>query len=134
MALYMNGQEISQSSGVPILGATKPYVEEIYNSDGQLISANMHGYDAIRSYMFSDCSNLALTSLPSGLTSIGNNAFEKCTGLTSITFTGTPTSIGNNAFSSCTNLTTINVPWANGAVANAPWGATNATINYGYAG
>jgi hypothetical protein len=134
MALYMNGQEVSQSSGVPILGATEPYIEEIYNSDGQLISANMHGYDAIRSYMFSDCSNLALTSLPSGLTSIGNNAFEKCTGLTSITFTGTPTSIGNNAFSSCTNLTTINVPWANGAVANAPWGATNATINYGYAG
>lgn len=134
MALYMNGQEISQSSGVPILGATEPYIEEIYNSDGQLISANMHGYDAIRSYMFSDCSNLALTSLPSGITSIGNNAFEKCTGLTSITFTGTPTSIGNNAFSSCTNLTTINVPWANGAVANAPWGATNATINYGYAG
>ena len=157
MALYMNGQEISQSSGVPILGATEPYIEEIYNSDGQLISANMHGYDAIRSYMFSDCSNLALTSLPSSITSIGNNAFysctklaltslpsgltsignfafEKCTGLTSITFTGTPTSIGNNAFSSCTNLTTINVPWANGAVANAPWGATNATINYGYAG
>ena len=58
MALYMNGQEISQSSGVPISGApisgaTEPYIEEIYNSDGQLISANMHGYDAIRSYMFS---------------------------------------------------------------------------------
>ena len=139
MALYMNGQEISQSSGVPISGvpisgATEPYIEEIYNSDGQLISANMHGYDAIRSYMFSDCSNLALTSLPSGITSIGINAFEKCTGLTSITFTGKPTSIANNAFNGCTNLTTINVPWANGAVANAPWGATNATINYGYAG
>ena len=180
MALYMNGQEISQSSGVPIGGATEPYIEEIYNSDGQLIGANMHGYDVIRSYMFSDCSNLALTSLPSGitsigigaflncsklaltslpsgitsiaistfencpklaltslpsgLTSIGFNAFRKCTGLTSITFTGTPTSIKNNAFLDCTNLTTINVPWAEGAVANAPWGATNATIHYGYTG
>ena len=159
MALYMNGQEISQSSGVPIsgVGATEPYIEEIYNSDGQLISANMHGYDAIRSYMFSECSNLALTSLPSGitsigisafencpklaltslpngLTSIGNNAFRNCTGLTSITFTGKPTNIANNVFNGCTNLTTINVPWAEGAVANAPWGATNATIHYGYTG
>lgn len=35
-----------------------------------------------------------------------------------------------DAFEGCTNLTTINVPWAEGAVANAPWGATNATINY----
>jgi hypothetical protein len=26
------------------------------------------------------------------------------------------------------------VPWAEGAVANAPWGATNATINYNYTG
>ena len=34
----------------------------------------------------------------------------------------------------CTNLTTINVPWAEGAVAGAPWGATNATINYNYTG
>lgn len=134
MALYMNGQEISQSSGVPILGATKPYIEEIYNSDGQLISANMHGYDAIRSYMFSDCSNLALTSLPSGITSIGNYAFRDCTGLTSITFTGKPNTISSSAFYGCKNLRTINVPWAEGAVADAPWGATNATINYGYAG
>ena len=33
-------------------GATKPYIEEIYNSDGQLINANMYGYDAIRDLAF----------------------------------------------------------------------------------
>jgi len=49
-----------------------------------------------------------------------------------LTFNGTPTSIASNAFGNCTNLRTINVPWAEGAVANAPWGATNATINYNY--
>jgi hypothetical protein len=38
------------------------------------------------------------------------------------------------AFSGCANITTINVPWAEGAVENAPWGATNATINYNYTG
>jgi hypothetical protein len=58
--------------------------------------------------------------------------FEYCSGITTLTFKGTPTSISNKAFSSCSKLKTINVPWAEGAVANAPWGATNATINYNY--
>lgn len=54
---------------------------------------------------------MALTTLSSGITNIGDSAFSGCTSLA---------------------LTTINVPWADGAVANAPWGATNATITYGY--
>lgn len=115
-------------------GATEPYIEEIYDASGNLIEAKLYGHSKIRDYAFQNCTKLALTSLPSGLTSIGSSAFQNCTGLTSITFTGTPTSIASNAFSSCTNLTTINVPWAEGAVANAPWGATNATINYNYTG
>lgn len=59
-------------------------------------------------------------------------AFMNCTGLTEITFKGTPSRIDSTAFNGCTNLKTINVPWSEGAVANAPWGATNATINYNY--
>ena len=90
------------------------------------------GVTNIDAYAFSGCTSLALTSLPSGVTNIGNNAFNNCTGLTSITFDGTPTSIVSNAFSGCTNLTSIKVPWAEGAVAGAPWGATNATITYNY--
>ena len=36
-----------------------------------------------------------------------------------------------NAFQSNRGtLTDIYVPWAEGAVANAPWGATGATIHY----
>ena len=90
------------------------------------------GITSIDNYTFQNCKNLALTSLPAGITSIGNYTFQNCTGLTTITFEGTPQSINSYAFSGCTNLTTINVPWAEGAVANAPWGATNATINYNY--
>ena len=138
-------------------GATKPYIEEIYDSDGQLIDAKMYGYEAIRDNLFYYCSSLALITLPSGITNIGNNAFEGCTNLAlttlpsgitnigdyafvecsslvSLTFEGTPENIGASAFAGCNNLTTINVPWAEGAVANAPWGAENATINYGYTG
>ena len=107
---------------------------------------------------FNGCTSLALTSLPSGLTSILNNAFMycdglvsmsihsgintinsaafgKCGGLTSVTFEGKPSgSMAKNIFQGCINLTEIKVPWAEGAVANAPWGATNATITYNYTG
>ena len=59
---------------------------------------------------------------------------------TTITFQGTPQSINSSAFltnntnDSMRDLVTINVPWSEGEVANAPWGAVNATINYNYTG
>ena len=92
------------------------------------------GVTSIGYKAFGGCTSLALTSLPAGVTGIGANAFKNCTSLTSITFKGTPTTINSTAFSGCTNLTDIKVPWAEGAVANAPWGATNATITYNYVG
>ena len=92
------------------------------------------GLTSIGEFAFYGCSSLALTSLPAGLTSIGNYAFRDCTSLTQITFEGKPNSIASKAFAYADDLTTINVPWAEGEVANAPWGATNATINYNYTG
>lgn len=88
------------------------------------------GITSIGFYAFAGCTNLALTSLPEGLTSIGSNAFAGCTSLASITFTGAPTTISSTAFADCTNLLDIYVPWAEGDVADAPWGATNATVHY----
>ena len=115
-------------------GATKPYIEEIYNLDGQLIDVKMYGYKTIRDSAFSYCPSLALTTLPSGITNIGAFAFSGCSSLASLTFEGTPEYIDGTIFIGCNNLTTINVPWAEGAVANAPWGAPNATIHYGHTG
>ena len=112
---------------------------------------------SIETNAFYGCSNLTLTSLPENITSINSNtfnscykltsisfpknlndiayyAFRDCTGLKQITFRSTVTSISTSAFSGCSNLTVINAPWAEGAVAGAPWGATNATINYNYTG
>ena len=80
--------------------------------------------------VFSGCTSLKISVIPAQINKIEFWAFNNCTGLTQITFSGTPTSIQNNAFAGCTNITAINVPWAEGEVANAPWGATNATINY----
>lgn len=139
------------------IDATEPYIEETYDNNGDIAKAKFVGHRLIRANAFYNCNTiqsvnlpssliriekdafynctrLALTGLPSSLISIGANAFYNCTKLKAITFEGKPTSISSTAFKSCTNLTTINVPWAEGEVANAPWGATNATINYNYTG
>lgn len=66
---------------------------------------------------------------------LSDKAFDACTGLQEVTFEPSArhiNSIDSTAFSGCNNLTAINVPWSEGEVANAPWGAVNATINYNY--
>jgi hypothetical protein len=83
---------------------------------------------------FYRCPKLQLTSLPPGITSLGDFAFSNCTGLETVKFTSTVSSIPGGVFSGCTKLSTIYVPWSQGQVANAPWGASNATIVYDYTG
>lgn len=82
---------------------------------------------------FSKCYEVNFTTIPASVKVLGNLAFGFCTSLTNITFQGTPTTL-SSAFEGCENLTVINVPWAEGAIAGAPWGASNATINYNYRG
>ena len=81
---------------------------------------------------FYRCPKLQLASLPPGITSLGDFAFANCTGLETVKFTSTVSSIPGGVFSGCTKLSTIYVPWSQGQVANAPWGASNATIVYDY--
>ncbi len=108
---------------------------------------------------FLGCSELVEIDLPDTLTHIGYYAFGKCgmdsiiipasvqyigddsdngqsfagcPNLRDVYFQGTPYEIDATTFSDCPNLTDIYVPWSNGTVANAPWGATNATIHYNW--
>lgn len=90
--------------------------------------------DSIKDRAFAGCLKLVLTEFPASVLFIGEAAFFNCKLLSAITFRGKPLYIGSTAFNNCTNLKTINVPWAEGEVAYAPWGATNATINYNYTG
>ena len=84
--------------------------------------------------VFSYCYSMKnLKKIPAAVTEIYGYCFDYV-GITTLTFEGTPTFVDSYAFSNNSELTTINVPWAEGAVANAPWGATNATINYNYKG
>ena len=79
---------------------------------------------------FAGCSSLKDAPYMPKLSKIENNGFARCVGLTRFNFYMTATSIASNAFNGCTNLLDIYVPWSEGEVANAPWGATNATIHY----
>lgn len=114
----------------------------------------------IGSGAFSDCFQLTIKEFPKGVKNIPPMAFVLCTGiteltfhedislisyaafyycinLTKVTFKGKPnlvTQSGYGVFENCLSLTEINVPWSEGEVAGAPWGATNATINYNYVG
>ena len=62
-------------------------------------------------------------------------AFSNINSVTNITIKTKVDSIATNSFSGATNPNlVVNVPWAEGEVANAPWGCTAATINYNYKG
>ena len=87
---------------------------------------------SIESGAFSGCKNLSEVVIPENTRFISSKAFEQCVSLTNVTFNGTPTSIYADAFTGTLATLTINAPWPEGAVSNAPWGATEATINYDY--
>lgn len=78
---------------------------------------------------FQGCKSSAVVTLPSTLQIVGKQAFAQCE-LSTVVFLGKPLSVDNSAFQINSALLNIYVPWAEGEVANAPWGATNATIHY----
>ena len=104
------------------------------------ISELPKGVTIIPNGTFTMCKSISELTFHENIAEIGWWAFYGCDGLTKVTFKGTPKLLGMqnilisdyNVFASCPNLTTINVPWSEGEVDGAPWGATNATINYNY--
>ena len=68
---------------------------------------------------------------PSSLKRIGDRVFMGQP-ITKISFRGTPDEISYMAFVQMKALSDIYVPWAEGDLADAPWGATDATIHYNW--
>ena len=135
------------STGELIQGSVNEITEDYFrSSDGSYIDSidvyafyykNIEkvelpeGISNINGYAFANCSFLQEIQIPKSVEAIRLNCFSS-SGLRSVTFKGTPSLLDQNAFGGCHNLTTINVPWSEGEIENAPWGATNATINYNY--
>ena len=155
MGFTQNNYTVKQMSQnlIELFQCFKNYIEgTIQSFDFSLLTPNLTN---IHDQAFYDCPNLILTDLPNSITEIGWNAFsgcksleiirlpkslnildqfafDDCSNLKIITFQSVPQIVRNEVFRRCNNLTTINVPWSEGEVANAPWGAINATINYNY--
>ena len=104
--------------------------------NGQLLSDLVipDGISNIRADCFSYCDSLTSVIIPDSVKTIDYHAFSSCKNINTVTFKGRPDVIDNYVFLFCGRLTTINVPWSEGEVAGAPWGATNATINYNVGG
>lgn len=95
---------------------------------------NLPSVTSIGSGAFTNCSNSNELLLGLNIDTIGENAFRNFASDGNVNsmrvrILGTPTSMGTNIFNT-TKQGDIYVPWADGAVANAPWGATGATIHY----
>lgn len=86
----------------------------------------------IREYAFAYAKVKSIT-LPPTVTMISGDAFNHAE-VEEVTFKGRPSALANSLFDTCANLKTLNVSWGNAQLSGAPWGATNATINYNYTG
>lgn len=113
-------------SGADIVSGECETLEEIW-----FLKRNGEYHTYIRPYMFRTCEFKTVT-IPNFIENIYTRAFELNTMLTKVTFKGVPFGIESDVFEYCHGLATINVPWSEGEVEGAPWGATNATINYNY--
>ena len=100
------------------------------NCSNLALTSLPEGLTTIGNYAFNNCKNIALTSLPEGLTTIGDYAFAYFYGLTTLTIGSAIQTISSTAFKGCPNLTSITINRAEGTVSGAPWGATKATIKW----
>ena len=72
--------------------------------------------------------NISPLIIPETVNSIGLDAFYNSY-LTTIMFKSKPETLSSRSLN-YTRTTDIYVPWAEGEISGAPWGATNATIHY----
>lgn len=66
------------------------------------------------------------------LNSVLTEAFVGCTALRSVRFRSKPV-LYSSTFSNCSSISDIYVPWSEGEVSGAPWGAVNAAVHYEWA-
>lgn len=119
-------EDVYLPSGLSALGNSAfIYCGSLKNIYGDLTSIK-----AIAGGAFSGCKSLQSLPYMPNLELLHAGAFTNCVGLTCVKIYKTLTQFNATAFKGCTNILDIYVPWAEGEVANAPWGATNATIHY----
>ena len=110
-------------------GATGIKVYAFYNRN--ITSVDMpDSIMSIGGWAFASCHSLKRAVVGKNVAEIYAGAFSGCAQLEQVTFKGKPTMLQATVFQDDSVLADIYVPWSEGAVANAPWGASNATIHY----
>lgn len=123
-SLFLYLEEVYLPSGITALVSSFNHCKALTTIHGDLSDVTtING-------AFRYCSSLAKIPYMPNLDVIQADSFAGCTSLTSANIYKKPTTLATTAFGSCSNLRDIYVPWSEGEVANAPWGATNATIHY----
>lgn len=123
------GQESFGSVDNLIFLGTGIEIDKYAFSRSNINALNLDGVKIVRYGAFENCTNLRDVVFSPSLELVESYAFHYDTALKTVIFKSTP-SITVTSFSGCSALTDIYVPWAEGDVAGAPWGATNATIHY----
>jgi hypothetical protein len=115
---------------------TKIYAPKLRKTDAGALRQNplLSDFDftpleEIGEAAFADDVSLPNEIVMPNVTKIGSYAFIRLNGSRTYKFGKKATSIASNAFN-LAGATDIYVPWSEGEVANAPWGAPNATIHY----
>jgi len=76
-----------------------------------------------------DRESLTAVTIPSSVTTIGDQAFRSCYSLTSVTIPSSVTTIGDQAFYHCRSLTTVTIPSSVTAIGdNAFWNCLRLTF------
>ena len=105
------------------------YGSGVFSGCPNLKTVNFQKMTNMGSGCFYDNPSLEQIDLPS-IQVIGSAAFRGCTGLKTVNIGPNIASIPADVFSGTSSDLVINLAVSEGAVANAPWGATDATINY----
>ena len=94
-------------------GFTAPVIENVYKIDTNAFNGS------------------SMAEITLGVGVLSYNTFAGCSNLKTVRFINDTMTIDGNAFYGVRGIVTdIYVPWENGAVANAPWGASSAEIHY----
>ena len=101
----------------------------IFSSCTSLVDVRLPKLSSLSSNTFYNCTSLTQIDLPSIVT-IDSNAFKNASSLQVVNIGPKIRNIFSTAFSNTPEGLVINLPVAEGAISGAPWGATNAVINY----
>lgn len=139
-------EQVVIQEGVETIGSglfgTSP-VEELripstVRTYGAAVGSNMNlkrvyfenGLENLSDGVYNGYKALEEVRLPNTLTAIPNSAFGGCVSMKNFNIPNSVESIADNAFDGCTALTEINIDKPENSISGAPWGATNAQVNW----